>query len=343
MINIFIPVYNGAKYLAKTLDCVLGQTYSDIEVLCVDDSSTDDSYAILLSYAQKDSRMRIFQKTNEGSVPPSWNFVIPHLRGEFTLYMSQDDILEPDSIELMVAKQKETGADTVMANEYLYFEEQKKESWIQIGLPSLMDNVIDGKDALRLMLDYQIPGFALWNTKTIREIGVPTDTYNGDELAQRQWIARSRKVAFSRGVFLYRCNNMQSITRIPQLYYESILTDAMLLLFVKKELAGEDQLLDELGNNYFTRLYLLMIKFLQHKQQYTKAERKHIKSFLLRAYQILHTLETLSNWKFKLSSKSYTLMWMVVLFKKTQYAFRHAEKITSIELEPLHTPRKYLN
>ena len=342
MISIFIPVYNGTKYLAKTLDSILCQTYSDIEVLCVDDSSTDNSYTILNEYAQKDSRIRVFQKINEGCVPPSWKFIIPHLRGEFTLYMSQDDLLEPDSIELMVNKQRETGADTVMANEFLYFENLSKESWDPIGVPSLMNRVIDGKDALRLMIDYQIPGFALWNTQIIKEIGIFTETYNGDELAQRYWIAKSKKVAFSEGVFLYRCDNQQSITRKPQLNYETILTDAMLLLLVEKELVGEDLLIKELGDNYFTQLYLLMIKYLQHRHQYSKSERKHILPFFSKAYQILHTRASIPNWKYKLSKKSYSLMWVIVMFKKIKYSIRHKEKIESIEMKPIQTSRKYI-
>lgn len=342
MISIFIPVYNGAKYLPETLDCVLSQTYSNLEVLCVDDSSTDDSGAILKTYAKRDSRIRVFTKPNEGSVPPSWNFVIPHLKGEFTLYMSQDDLLEHNSIELMVTKQKETGADTVMANEFLYYGPEK-ESWIPIGIPTLMNRIIDGKDALRLMIDYQIPGFALWKTEIIKNVGVFSETYNGDELAQRQWIAKSKKVAFSQGVFFYRCNNPQSITRSHQLHYESVLTDAMLLLFIEKELAGEDTLIGELGNDYFTRLYMLMIMYLQHRHEYSKSERKRIMPFFLKTYRILRNRESLTNWKFRLSKINYILMWLVVLLKTIQYSNKHEGTINRIEIKPIHTPRKYLN
>ena len=343
MISIFIPVYNGEKYLSQTLDCVLGQTYTDLEVVCVDDSSTDSSLDILRVYAEKDPRVRVFSKPNGGSVPPSWNYVIPLLRGRFTLYMSQDDLLEPDSIELMVAKQEETGADTVMTKEFLYFEDQDRDAWIRIGVPELMDQVIDGKDALRLMLDYHIPGFALWNTEIIRTVGVSTETYNGDELAQRQWVAQSKKVAFSRGVFLYRCDNIQAITKHhTPLHYESILTDAKLLLLAEEKLVGEDALIHELGNLYFTQLYKWMILFLQHKRQYSKAVRKHVRPYFRKAYGILRTRTSLTNWKFRLSKVCYPLMWSVVLFKKTQYALRGVDIMNDMDLRPIQTPRKYL-
>lgn len=343
MISIFIPIYNGAKYLAKTLNSVLGQTYPDLEVLCVDDSSTDESLAILKAFAQKDSRVRVFSKPNEGSVPPSWDYVIPLLRGEFTLYMSQDDLLENDSIELMVAKQKETGADTVMTNEYLYFEDRGDDSKILIGVPDLMDKVIDGKDALRLMLDYQIPGFALWSTEIIKAVGVSTETFNADELAQRQWIARSKKVAFSRGVFLYRCDNPQAITKHhTPLHYESILTDAMLLLFVEKELVGENDLIRELANRYYKQLYKLMILFRQHRSQYSKPEKKRVKLFFQKAYQILRTRETLPNWKFRVSRWGYPFLQAVVLFKATQFSLRGVDIINDMDLKPIQTPRRYL-
>ena len=343
MISVFIPVYNGARYLVKTLESVLGQTYSDLEVLCVDDSSTDESLALLKTIAEKDPRVRVFSKPNQGSVPPSWNYVIPLLRGEFTLYMSQDDLLEPDCIELMVAKQKETGADVVMANEYVFFENREENAKIPIGISSLMDEVISGKDALRLMLDYQIPGFALWSTDLIKTIGISDDAFNSDELAQRMWVARSKKVAFSKGVFLYRCDNPQAITKHHSpLHYESILTDAQLFLFAEKELAGEDELIQELANRYYYQLYRLMILFLQHKNQYTKAEKKHVKPFFRKAYRILRTHESLPNWKFRLSKHGYPLLWFVVLFKTTQYSLRGVDLINNMDPKPIRTPRRYL-
>ena len=68
-VSIFIPVYNGEKYIGKTLDSILSQSYTNFEILCVDDSSVDNSWDVLLDYQKKDDRVKIYRKENEGNVP----------------------------------------------------------------------------------------------------------------------------------------------------------------------------------------------------------------------------------------------------------------------------------
>ena len=114
MISFFIPTCNGEKYLARTLESVLAQTYGDFEVICVDDLSTDSTYDILKSLAQKDSRVHIFRKSHDGDVPHSWQYAFPLFRGEYVFYMSQDDMLASDALEKMIMRQKETKADAVL-------------------------------------------------------------------------------------------------------------------------------------------------------------------------------------------------------------------------------------
>ena len=65
-VSIIVPVYNTEKYLAQCLDSIINQSLKDIEILCVDDGSTDSSPEILKEYAKKDSRIRIIQKPNAG-------------------------------------------------------------------------------------------------------------------------------------------------------------------------------------------------------------------------------------------------------------------------------------
>ena len=81
-ISIFMPVYNGSKFLEESISSLQKQTFKDFELVCVDDSSTDDSYNVLEKLAQTDSRIKLFQKPNGGNVPKSWNFVLPNLNGK---------------------------------------------------------------------------------------------------------------------------------------------------------------------------------------------------------------------------------------------------------------------
>ena len=68
-VSVILPVYNVESYLRQCLDSVMGQTLKDIEIICVDDGSSDDSPAILEEFARKDSRIRILTQQNAGAVP----------------------------------------------------------------------------------------------------------------------------------------------------------------------------------------------------------------------------------------------------------------------------------
>ena len=66
LVSVIIPVYNAENFLRETLESMIGQTYQNIEILCVDDGSTDSSPAILEEYKKKDGRIRVFRKENGG-------------------------------------------------------------------------------------------------------------------------------------------------------------------------------------------------------------------------------------------------------------------------------------
>lgn len=319
-VSIFIPVYNGEGYLSRTLDSVLGQTYHDLEVLCVDDSSTDGSYSLLQDYASRDSRMRIFHKSNGGDVPHSWQFVIPHIRGAKVLYMSQDDLLENDTLELLIQRQQETGADAILPHEIHYREGIPMNQLHHLrGIAGDISPVISGRDAFRLMIDYSISGRALWPTNIIREIGIRTDTFNADELAQRQWIYNCPRVAFSDAKFLYCRDNPEAITtRLTSKYYSDVLTNTYLFSMAEEVLSDDRGFVDALGNKYFYRLYQRMINFAQHKREYTHDEQKNIKNWFKKAYLVLHGRNTMSNWKYRFSDIAYPLMCCITEFKGLQ-------------------------
>lgn len=114
-VSIIVAVYNVAKYLKQCLDSIAGQTLREIEIICVNDGSTDHSLSILEEYAAKDERFRIFTKENEGlGAASARNLGLDHARGEYISILDSDDFFELEMLEKAVRKADETAADIVV-------------------------------------------------------------------------------------------------------------------------------------------------------------------------------------------------------------------------------------
>jgi len=98
IISVIIPVYNVENYLCQCLDTVLNQTLKNIEVICVNDGSTDNSSEILKEYAARDSRIIVLNQKNSGA-GAARNRGLSIARGEFLSFLDSDDFFEPDMLE----------------------------------------------------------------------------------------------------------------------------------------------------------------------------------------------------------------------------------------------------
>lgn len=110
MISVIIPVYNTKKYLHSCLDSILAQTYTDLEILFVDDGSTDGSSELLDSFAECDSRIRVVHQPN-GGVCAARNRGIEEARGDYLSFIDSDDTLESDMYETLMGLIREHGVE----------------------------------------------------------------------------------------------------------------------------------------------------------------------------------------------------------------------------------------
>lgn len=115
LVSVIIPVYNAEKYLRETLDCVCNQTLRNIEIICVDDGSTDGSLSILEEYAARDVRFRILQQKNQYA-GVARNNGMAVAKGKYLSFLDADDLFEPDMLQIMSARAEETAADIVCCN-----------------------------------------------------------------------------------------------------------------------------------------------------------------------------------------------------------------------------------
>ncbi|MDE6404422.1 MAG: glycosyltransferase [Lachnospiraceae bacterium] len=114
-LSIIIPIYNVEPYLPKCLDSILAQTFTDFEVLLIDDGSTDGSSALADSYAAKDARIRCFHKENGGHMSAR-QAGFEKAAGEYIAFVDSDDWIDPAMYERMCAAAGEYGVDMVCCN-----------------------------------------------------------------------------------------------------------------------------------------------------------------------------------------------------------------------------------
>lgn len=110
-VSVIIPVYNVEKYLRKCLDSVVKQTYTNLEIICVNDGSPDNSAAILEEYAKSDSRIKIINQENKG-LSGARNTGIDAATGAYIVFVDSDDWIDKKTVAAAVSKAE--NADTVM-------------------------------------------------------------------------------------------------------------------------------------------------------------------------------------------------------------------------------------
>lgn len=117
MISIIVPVYNIIEYLPQCLESLIGQTFSDIEIILVDDGSTDGCWDVCEAYKRRDSRIIVIHKENGGLVSAR-KAGLKAAAGEYIAYVDGDDWIEPDMYRRMYGKLVEHQADVVMCGRY---------------------------------------------------------------------------------------------------------------------------------------------------------------------------------------------------------------------------------
>lgn len=124
MISIIIPVYNVENYLRRCLDSCLSQTYADIEIIAINDGSKDHSGIILDEYSQKDCRIKVIHKKNEG-VFKARIVGLENMKGDYFCFLDSDDYLPNDCLKLLHDEFLNTDADIVFGN-YVEFNDKNK-------------------------------------------------------------------------------------------------------------------------------------------------------------------------------------------------------------------------
>lgn len=207
-ISVIIPVYNVENFLSKCIEDLLQQTYHNLEIILVNDGSTDSSPAICRRYAASDKRIKLINKTN-GGLSDARNAGIHAAAGIFIAFVDSDDRIAPDFIEILYKSLESTGADIAECS-FLKFSTDEElelltETAKKIVTPA---TVVDKLEGMKLLLDEQLKQ-VVWNklyrTSVLGSIFFPVGKLNEDEYWTYRVLYNADKIAvINNKLYFYR-------------------------------------------------------------------------------------------------------------------------------------------
>lgn len=232
-ITVIVPVYNVENYLNKCLDSIITQTYKNIEIIVVNDGSTDNSGEICQEYAQKDNRIVYIEQGNAG-LSAARNTGLDNMSGDCVTFVDSDDWIEQDYLETLYKKIVEYQADIAVGN-YYSFNESEGMFYFHILGDSYYEKVYDNVSIFENLYDSQeMKSFALisaWGKlykaglfEQLRfDIGkLGEDGY----LNQKIYLLAEKIVYIHKGIYSYRIRN-NSLSRTWKEKWMHALVDAM--------------------------------------------------------------------------------------------------------------------
>ena len=279
-ITVLVAIYNAAYFLKKCLDSIIGQTLQDIQIICVDDASTDNSVQIVQKYMEHDKRIRLICQTKNTGQAKARNHALRYATGEYITMVDSDDWLSPDALELAYnVFQTHKKTDIVIfklikwknGNEQLYGSNYNKD-------------YLSGEEAFELSLDWRLHGLYVTHRKMYEKF--PYDDscrlYSDDNTTHIHYL-HAQEVRFCNGIYYYRQHEKSSTQAFSVLRFEHVKANMELKKHIKNINISEraQKLLETHRWNVFIGTYQI---FIQNKSKLTEDERKYAQEILLTAY-----------------------------------------------------------
>lgn len=210
LITVIVPVYNAIQHLQECINSILGQSYKNIEILLIDDGSTDGSGTVCSEFVNYDNRVKFFKNSSNRGVSYSRNVGIQNATGKWIVFVDSDDLLCVNALEKFIEVSYRFSIDLVFGNSYIFRNNHKrsifnlKEGYFEKVLPN-------------------IPSLAVWGymfrTKTIRDNNIKFVeglAYSEDAVFLNEYALASRSFAIiTNMVYLYREDSVGSACKNP--------------------------------------------------------------------------------------------------------------------------------
>lgn len=161
VLSIIVPIYNSAPFLKKCIESILSQTYQNMEIILIDDGSTDNSLQICMSFQKKDQRIRVYTKENGGLVSAR-KYGLSFAKGEVIGFVDSDDWIEPDMYEEMVNQYIQTGCDCVSSGIIREYEADGRSVIVMDNLKEALYENLEDDIYPTMLYDAHIHDFGIY-------------------------------------------------------------------------------------------------------------------------------------------------------------------------------------
>ena len=255
-ISVIIPVFNTAKYLSNCLDSVLSQSLIDIEVICINDGSTDNSLEILNDYASRDDRITVINQKNAG-LSACRNRGVEHSSSQYILFLDSDDYIKKDCLEKLYDISKSQSLDVLMFKLINFNDEtNEKSTYNYFDMPFLKkmvgENVFNWMDIENRLFDISVtaPG-KLFKRDLIKDIDFPEGLIFEDNLFFTKVALKANRMYFLDEYIYFRRIRNDSITNS---YFKDF-SDVITIYELMEEVLIKENKFQKLHAKLYTRKY----------------------------------------------------------------------------------------
>lgn len=152
-VSIIIPVYNAQNFLSDCLESLIGQTLKELEIICINDGSTDKSIEILRKYHKIDPRIKVISNSCNMGQPTSRNIGINMARGKYIQFVDADDYIDKNTVEDLFKLAEEKSADMCYMGMHMHMEDELDYKAVPISICGQYPNVYSGKELLQILTE----------------------------------------------------------------------------------------------------------------------------------------------------------------------------------------------
>ncbi len=206
LVSIIVPIYNSKEYIRAAVDSMLNQTYENLEVILVDDGSTDGSEGICDEYREKDHRVVVIHQKNQGQAAAR-NAAYQIARGEYIVYADSDDLMHREQIRYMLQIQEATGVDIVHVENKKFWDAGRIVDELEAGVGEPDYTVYTAEQALELLCYQKKFSFGPWckliKRELLADLKFPVNMGYEDAAIMYKLYGKAKKLAYSETVLYW--------------------------------------------------------------------------------------------------------------------------------------------